>query len=394
MPECNLSPNPRYRDIISLSNPNSGIKRASSAITQPPNSSSPVLDREDTNKGEKPLNRKFLITTGRGIVHLTAIRQAHIQILVERKPVNIKLKAALLIKTFPLNIFSGKRIYHNGDYMIRNNIFDTHNRKIAKLNIPARRFLLKVKGSLQSKASPIAINTLSYYRQLTHTSYKNIAYTAKYIKGIGNIKQPQIDPYNIYKLAKSIRFIPKTIQPQSNRALNRIHVDLYFFKPLISSKIQYLCLITDDKSCFKKGGTLLTKDSTLPFIRTTITQWHLQTRKIHYKTTPPRGHKQAGFYKQANRIILKKGRAIMNDLKPEDNKPDISHLQAIGTKYFINIKPEDREGILIGFNGQFIYKVYNPATKKIHRTSYVIFYKQSGHKHSNKIKRSRPKGAF
>ncbi|KLP21267.1 Uncharacterized protein LW94_13101 [Fusarium fujikuroi] len=515
----------RYRDTISLSNPNSGIERASSATTQPPNSSSPASDGEDTDEGGvsihviqslsaesdtrrdrwlwdtgadmhtvndtkwfyngrwKPLDREFPITTGGGIVHPTAIGQARVQILVEGKPVDVELKAALLIETFPLNIFSGERTYRNGGYVIRNDIFDAHNRKIARLNIPARGFLLEVKGSPQSKAGPMAMSASSHvedarlwHRRLAHTSYENVARTAKCTKGMGDVKQPQIDPCDTCELAKSVRFTPKTVQPQSDRALNRVHIDLCFFKPLTSSKMQYLCLMTDDKSRLKKGGTLSTKDGASPFVRTTITQWHLQTGKypvvlrrdaggefrdypirefarntgIRYETTPPRGHEQAGFHERANRIILEKGRAIMvnnpdipselwgevllsaidianvtatkirvdnkdvwmtpheafwNDLKPGDNKPDVSHLRAIGTKCFINIEPEDRvisdkltprawEGILIGFDGRFIYKVYNPATKRIHRTSHVVFHEQSGHEHGDKIKRSRPEGAF
>ncbi|SPJ89583.1 uncharacterized protein FTOL_12944 [Fusarium torulosum] len=93
------------------------------------------------------------------------------------------------------------------------------------------------------------------------------------------------------------------------------------------------------------------------------------------------------------------------DLKPGDNKPDVAHLRIIRCKCFVHIEPENREkfkklnarawlGILLGFIGRFIYKVYNRATGKIAKTPYVIFHEENGVDQGENIKRTLPEGAI
>ncbi|KAF5020079.1 hypothetical protein F66182_7921 [Fusarium sp. NRRL 66182] len=97
--------------------------------------------------------------------------------------------------------------------------------------------------------------------------------------------------------------------------------------------------------------------------------------------------------------------AFWNDLTRGDNRPDISHLRVIGSKCFVHIEPEKRvksdklgarawQGILIGFVGKYIYKVYNPNDKKIHITPRVVFHEQAGEESDQAIKRWRPGGTF
>lgn len=97
--------------------------------------------------------------------------------------------------------------------------------------------------------------------------------------------------------------------------------------------------------------------------------------------------------------------AFREDLKLGDNKPDVAHLRIIGCKCFVHIEPENRErlkklnerawlGILLGFIGRFIYKVYNRATGKIAKTPYVIFREEDGIDQGGNIKRTLPEGAI
>jgi hypothetical protein len=72
-----------------------------------------------------------------------------------------------------------------------------------------------------------------------------------------------------------------------------------------------------------------------------------------------------------NRITLAKAfkRQVQPGLSDDNYKPDLSHLQAVGCKVYINILKERRvkstkldpyteEGYLVGFEGSYIYCIY------------------------------------
>jgi hypothetical protein len=78
-------------------------------------------------------------------------------------------------------------------------------------------------------------------------------------------------------------------------------------------------------------------------------------------------------------------RQVQPGLSDDNYKPDLSHLQAVGCKVYVNILKERRlksakldphaeEGYLVGFEGSYIYRVYLPGrSQKIVRTLYYIF---------------------
>lgn len=94
--------------------------------------------------------------------------------------------------------------------------------------------------------------------------------------------------------------------------------------------------------------------------------------------------------------------AFFDDIEPgKDNKLDISHLRTIGCKCFVHIEPETRlkleklkarawEGVLVGFRGNYIYRVFNPAKNTIVETIYVVFHEENG----ELLTRTRLPGAF
>ncbi|KAF4970431.1 hypothetical protein FSARC_2541 [Fusarium sarcochroum] len=389
----------------------------------------------------KPLERDFPITTGGGIIYPTGIGKAKIQVMIDKKFVDVELKATLLIESFPLNIFSGERTYHGGGYLVKNDIFDSRDPKIACINVPQRGFLLEVKGNPQMKSGPMAMTSQKdvktarlWHRRLAHTGYENVARTAKCTKGMGDVKQPQIEPCDTCELAKSIRATLKTLHPRAEKSLYRLHVDLCFLRPSTADKIFYLCLLTDDKSRYKKEALLTTKDGAYSFVRNEVGRIRQQTgvsptfirrdaggefndyplrqlsanSGITYEITPPYGHEQAGLHERANRVVLDKGRAIIafwDDFTPGDNRPDVAHLRTIGCKCFVHIEPELRvksdkltahafEGILIGFVGKHIYRVFNPTNNKVIITPHVVFHEEDGIDQGEHIQHSRPKGAI
>jgi hypothetical protein len=78
-------------------------------------------------------------------------------------------------------------------------------------------------------------------------------------------------------------------------------------------------------------------------------------------------------------------RQVEPGLQEEAYKPDVSHLRAVGCRVYVNIPKERRvqsakldphaeEGILVGFEGSRIYRVYLPGrSRKVVRTSHCVF---------------------
>ncbi|KAI7763239.1 hypothetical protein LZL87_014373 [Fusarium oxysporum] len=167
-------------------------------------------------------------------------------------------------------------------------------------------------------------------------------------------------------------------------------------------------------------------------------------RGIRIIITPPHSHEQNGPVERSHRAVLEKARTAMieadiplelwgeillatvhvmnitasvvldwktphevlyDDYMPGDNKPSISHLRTLGCKAFVNIEPEKRvksekslargwEGILVGYQGKHLYKIWNPKEKKVVITSHVVFHEKVPLPADHDVVRTRPPGAF
>lgn len=58
----------------------------------------------------------------------------------------MKLSYMVLIKTFPINIFSGVKLYRTGGYLNKNKVICPTGRPIAKINVGHRGFFLHLFG--------------------------------------------------------------------------------------------------------------------------------------------------------------------------------------------------------------------------------------------------------
>lgn len=179
----------------------------------------------------------------------------------------------------------------------------------------------------------------------------------------------------------------------------------------------------------------------------------LDTGYVRTSRTPGYHHEQAGFHERSNRVVLDHMRAAFADsvslplecwdhiaeaitmitnyitiefrkddapvwksphqafwdrFKPDDdNKPDISHLRVLGSRATVTIEAESTnknnkkglklnprgwEGILVGFQGRHLYKVWNPVNKRVVTTSHLVIYEERSP--YDEIVRTRPQGAF
>lgn len=179
----------------------------------------------------------------------------------------------------------------------------------------------------------------------------------------------------------------------------------------------------------------------------------LDAGHIRVSRTPGYHHEQAGFHERSNRVVLDHMRAAFFDsvslplecwdhiaeaitmitnyitiefrdnnapawksphqvfwdrFKPDDdNKPDISHLRVLGSRATVTIEAESTnknnkkglklnprgwEGILVGFQGCHLYKVWNPVKKRVVTTSHLVIYEERSP--YDEIIRTRPQGAF
>ncbi|KAI7771198.1 hypothetical protein LZL87_012956 [Fusarium oxysporum] len=250
------------------------------------------------------------IITGGGTVYPTATGTALITLHNGSNTNTISLTHTVLVKDFPLNIFSGEKLYLARGYIQENSIINQSDDVITTIYIKATT------GGIQPA-------------QLITTA---------------------CDPC---ELAKSTRYTPKDTLLRATRSLQRLHFDLCKFKPVTPEGYRIAIPANDDN---------------------------------HLGLKTPRG-------------------VLYNNYIPGGNNPSISHLQTLGCKAVVDIEPEKRvnsekaiargwEGILVGYQGKHLQKIWNSKEKKVVITSHVVFHEKIPLYADHDVVRSRPPGAF
>lgn len=306
------------------------------------------------------------IITGGVTVFPTAVGTALITIYNGEKTSSISLEHAVLVPSFPLNIFSGEELYLLGGHIARNDIVNRRGAVFASLDVKKRGFLLCVAGGIIACRGSMSVmlterevrETQLWHLRLAHSNYEAVN---------------------------------KTMKVRAEKSLNHIHLDLCEFKPATYDGRKHMLLDNDDKSRWKKYWLLSTKGSTSACIdglcteldtltgaRTmAVIQFDGGTEFINAYTqaqcckrgtqtivSPPYGHEQNGPIERALREVLEQARTTMieadipdglfgeilqatvhimnitassvlgwktphevrrDDFSPGDNKPSISH---------------------------------------------------------------------
>ncbi|KAG7422301.1 Copia protein [Fusarium oxysporum f. sp. rapae] len=419
------------------------------------------------------------IITGGGTVYPTAVGTALVTLHNGSDTNTISLTHTVLVRDFPLNIFSGEKLYLAGGYLQKNNVVNRSDEVITTIDVKARGFLLQVVGGvIGSRQDHKAMltsqeirETKLWHRRLVHSSYEAVNKTMKATTGGIHPTQLVKTTCDPCELAKSTRYTPKDTRERAAKSLQRVHFDLCEFKPVTPEGYRMMLLANDDKSRWKRIQLLRRKADASAAVEFMVEEWMTMTessapielqfdggrefinsytrnkcrqRGIRIIITPPHSHEQNGPVERSHRAVLEKARTAMieadiplelwgeillatvhvmnitasvvldwktphevlyDDYMPGDNKPSISHLRTLGCKAFVNIEPEKRvksekslargwEGILVGYQGKHLYKIWNPKEKKVVITSHVVFHEKVPLPADYDVVRTRPPGAF
>jgi hypothetical protein len=88
------------------------------------------------------LDETIPIVTGGGVIYLTVVGNVFITICNGNLNTMILLIYTVLVRDFPLNIFSGERLYLRGGYIDRNNIYNKDSKVFVTIDVKSCGFML------------------------------------------------------------------------------------------------------------------------------------------------------------------------------------------------------------------------------------------------------------
>ncbi|KAF6790309.1 hypothetical protein CMUS01_16287 [Colletotrichum musicola] len=259
------------------------------------------------------------------------------------------LRDVMYVPNFPMNVFSGERLYLAGGYMRGNDLVGPQGRVFDTLDVPARGFHLSVthkNTAAQSRVmwtSQQRQETQLWHRRFGHPGHRELMKSIELTRGCSlTAKDIVPQPCATCDMSKSLRYSPRTPRERAQRSGDLIHVDIGEIKPALWSFTAAV-----------KGGTPL--------------------------------------------------QVLTEDFEPGKNSiPDVSNLRVVGSKCFVNIDPETRvrsekmapraeEGILVGYVGTRAYQVWLPERQKVVTSSIVVFHEPASYEKED-LYRSLPPG--
>ncbi|KAF6821740.1 hypothetical protein CPLU01_12452 [Colletotrichum plurivorum] len=112
--------------------------------------------------GYAPISGEHPIRTGNGPVYPTDVGAVTLRF---ETGVKMTLREVLYVQEFPMNVFSGERLYLSGGYVLRNDLFAGNDVHFASLDITERGFFLSVDGSGYSAVKPRIMATVIEIRK-------------------------------------------------------------------------------------------------------------------------------------------------------------------------------------------------------------------------------------
>ncbi|KAF7543877.1 hypothetical protein G7Z17_g10388 [Cylindrodendrum hubeiense] len=186
------------------------------------------------------MKESITVMTGAGPVYPTAVGTALVTLYGKGKEtITVSLRDAVCVPSFPLNVFSGEKMYLSGGYLSRNHIMNKEDLVIGTIDVHKRGFLLRVVGGIIGQRGlrkqvmfthQEVRNTMLWHQRLGHSSPEGVNKTLKATHG--GMKPTTVIRNNCdaCELAKAVRYSPKAPTLRAQRALDLLHAALYGLK--------------------------------------------------------------------------------------------------------------------------------------------------------------------